>query len=119
MGFAVIAADRASHPPLTLPLSHTPAADEEAFNDLLSTYFPNVYDVKCLVAARESDALPRGGLQALADALKVARVGTAHQAGSDSALTAGTFFKLRKDYFGGRIDDRHFRGALFGFSLKV
>jgi hypothetical protein len=94
------------------PPPHTQAADEESFTELLGTYFPFVYDVKCLMAS--SDAFTGGGLQALADALHVARVGTAHQAGSDSALTAATFFKLRAEHFGGRIDDKAFRGVLYG-----
>lgn len=40
-----------------------------------------------------------GGLQKLAEVLDVERIGPQHQAGSDSLLTACTFFKLQKSYF--------------------
>ena len=43
-----------------------------------------------------------GGLQKLADALDVERIGPQHQAGSDSLLTANTFFKMRNVYFSGQ-----------------
>jgi CCR4-NOT transcription complex subunit 7/8 len=39
-----------------------------------------------------------GGLSALADLLEVERIGPMHQAGSDSLLTAQTYFKLHKKY---------------------
>jgi hypothetical protein len=38
----------------------------------------------------------QGGLQAVANALTVPRVGRAHQAGSDALLTMATFFKLKE-----------------------
>ena len=55
----------------------------------------------------------KGGLNKLADDLEVERVGPMHQAGSDSLLTAATFFKLRRTHFSGRIDDAK-RGILYG-----
>jgi len=100
----------AQHPALPAP---APAADEESFTELFATYFPFVYDVKALMHANGAF---HGGLQKLADDLKVVRRGTAHQAGSDSLVTAATFFKLRADVFGGRIDDKAFRCVLYGFS---
>lgn len=89
-----------------------PAADEESFTELFATYFPYVYDVKALMAANGTF---HGGLQKLADDLKVVRRGTAHQAGSDSMVTLATFFKLKNDHFQGRIDDQRFRCVLHGF----
>lgn len=46
-----------------------------------------------------------GGLGALAEALQVERIGPMHQAGSDSLLTAQTFFSLITKQFGGICDD--------------
>src|SRR5271154_2744185 len=42
------------------------------------------------------------------------RIGPSHQAGSDSLLTAATFFKMRELYFGDRIDDPEYNGKLYG-----
>ncbi len=39
-----------------------------------------------------------GGLSSLADLLQVERIGPVHQAGSDSLLTAQTYFGLIKKY---------------------
>jgi hypothetical protein len=41
----------------------------------------------------------------IASVLQVARIGPQHQAGSDSLLTATTFFKMREVYFNDNIDD--------------
>jgi CCR4-NOT transcription complex subunit 7/8 len=42
------------------------------------------------------------------------RIGTSHQAGSDSLLTASTFFKMRELYFNDQIDDEEYNGKLYG-----
>jgi CCR4-NOT transcription complex subunit 7/8 len=42
------------------------------------------------------------------------RIGTSHQAGSDSLLTASTFFKMRELYFNDHIDDAEYSGKLYG-----
>merc|ERR1712146_103164 len=55
-----------------------------------------------------------GGLSALGDTLEVKRIGPMHQAGSDSLLTAQTFFALIEKHFSGVCDDSKFRGELFG-----
>lgn len=55
-----------------------------------------------------------GGLSALADTLQVERIGPMHQAGSDSLLTAQTFFAFVKKHLAGTCDDAKYRGELFG-----
>jgi len=55
-----------------------------------------------------------GGLSALADTLQVERIGPMHQAGSDSLLTAQTFFAFVKKHLAGTCDDSKYRGELFG-----
>ena len=64
---------------------------EEDFIDLLDLYFMNYYDIRMLVKGYQN---MQGGLNRLADQLKVQRMGTIHQAGSDSMLTLDVFFKL-------------------------
>ena len=55
----------------------------------------------------------KGGLQDVADELQVARIGPQHQAGSDSLLTASTFFKMRSRFFEDDIDPKYL-GNLYG-----
>lgn len=47
-------------------------------------------------------------------AMQVMRIGPSHQAGSDSLLTASTFFKMRELYFNDTIDDAEYNGKLYG-----
>ena len=101
---------------------------EDSFFELLKIWFPTVYDIKFLMKA--SKAL-KGGLQEVADDLgvcswstfrcyvfrtlsQVLRIGTSQQAGSDSLLTASTFFKMREIYFDDHIDDDEYCGKLYG-----
>ncbi|CAO1634170.1 unnamed protein product [Parajaminaea phylloscopi] len=88
---------------------------EAEFFDLLRLWFPTIYDIKYLM--RSCKTL-KGGLQDVAEELGVARIGQQHQAGSDSLLTAATFFKLRSTFFDGVIDDSKYVGALYGFSAS-
>jgi len=88
---------------------------EGQFFDLLHTYFPCVYDIKYLMKSCEN---LKGGLQKVAEQLQVERIGPQHQAGSDSLLTAATFFKMRNVFFENKIDDDKYMGFLFGLGEK-
>jgi len=60
----------------------------------------------------------RGGLQKVAETLKIERIGPQHQAGSDSLLTAATFFKMKKIFFEDTIGDKYM-GVLFGLGQNL
>ena len=105
--------------------------NEETFFDVLHTWFPTIYDIKFVM---RSCKVLKGGLQDVADdlgvrrclmfrglrqrltawPLQVMRIGPSHQAGSDSLLTASTFFKMRELYFNDKLDDPEFNGKLYG-----
>ncbi|KAL1238753.1 CCR4-NOT transcription complex subunit [Trichinella spiralis] len=59
----------------------------------------------------------KGGLQEIADQMKVRRVGPQHQAGSDSLLTGKVYFKMKQTLFEGNINEQTFSGYLFGLSV--
>jgi CCR4-NOT transcription complex subunit 7/8 len=90
--------------------------EEVQFMELLHTYFPYIYDVKYMMTMVEGGM--HGGLSALGDTLQVERIGPMHQAGSDSLLTAQTFFALIEKHFKGECDDSKFRGELFGLGTN-
>jgi CCR4-NOT transcription complex subunit 7/8 len=83
------------------------------FFTLINIFFPTIYDVKYLMTAVPSLT---GGLQKVADSLDIARVGPQHQAGSDALLTAATFFKMKRYFFAGHIDDAKYKGIIFGLN---
>ncbi|KAI0032555.1 CAF1-domain-containing protein [Vararia minispora EC-137] len=84
---------------------------EDSFFEVLRKWFPTSYDIKTMI--RKVKAL-KGGLQDVADDLGVMRIGLPHQAGSDSLLTASTFFKMRELYFQDTIDRDEYNGKLYG-----
>ncbi|XP_031481827.1 probable CCR4-associated factor 1 homolog 7 [Nymphaea colorata] len=89
-----------------LPETHT------GFFNLISIYFPTVYDIKHLM--KFCDSL-HGGLNKLAELLEVERVGICHQAGSDSLLTSCTFRKLKDSFFNGSTE--RYAGVLYGLGF--
>eukprot|EP00003_Mantamonas_plastica_P018239 TRINITY_DN298_c0_g1_i5.p2 TRINITY_DN298_c0_g1~~TRINITY_DN298_c0_g1_i5.p2 ORF type:complete len:171 (-),score=33.73 TRINITY_DN298_c0_g1_i5:54-566(-) len=85
--------------------------NEPDFFQLVQTYFPCIYDIKYLMKSCKN---LKGGLQELADDIGVPRIGPQHQAGSDSLLTSGAFFKMKQLFFENYIDDEKYLGILFG-----
>lgn len=83
---------------------------ESDFFHILGLYFPCIYDMKYLM--KFTDSL-HGGLSKLAEQLDVMRIGPQHQAGSDSLLTACTFFKLKQVHFA-ESDMEKYVGILYG-----
>ena len=87
---------------------------EDAFIDLLNTYFINYFDIRVIV--KDNDNLKKG-LNRLAEVLDVKREGQEHQAGSDSVVTIDVFFKLKKK---GLISDKKFdeaKNILYGIGM--
>lgn len=78
---------------------------EEEFLHLLQIYFPCIYDIKVMLDAPSCSNL-HGGLSKIAESLGLVRIGPQHQAGSDSLLTAATFFKLKQTHFNESTDAR-------------
>jgi CCR4-NOT transcription complex subunit 7/8 len=87
-----------------------PQTEAEYFR-LLRIFFPKFYDIKDMMLSCEN---LKGGLDQLGNDLSIIRVGTAHQAGSDSHLTAMTFFRLRDEFFHSKMGDGTFEGEHCG-----
>eukprot|EP00744_Colponema_vietnamica_P006312 GILI01009183.1.p1 GENE.GILI01009183.1~~GILI01009183.1.p1 ORF type:complete len:396 (+),score=87.75 GILI01009183.1:162-1349(+) len=84
---------------------------DEDFNVIFHQLFPSVFDIKFVL--RQTDIMHSAGLDFLADSLSVRRLGTAHQAGSDSLLTGHSFFKLLRDRLNRQMP-YHANGILYG-----
>ncbi|KAL7719008.1 poly(A)-specific ribonuclease [Entamoeba marina] len=82
------------------------------FINQIQIYFPNVIDLK-YVSSKIGNGY-RGGLQSIATNVNVKRIGTMHQAGSDSLITGSLYFKLKEKH-GDFIDD-NFNCILYGLN---
>ncbi|KAK4232098.1 hypothetical protein QBC38DRAFT_145370 [Podospora fimiseda] len=112
-------------------------SDEFDFDKMMKLYFPSTYDVKHLmkhaIKLHNSGMLAtstndpniadilqkfeqKSGLEHIAETLKIKRVGSAHQAGSDSLLTGRVFFELRRRIFNGEIANDHL-GKVWGLGI--
>lgn len=97
-------------------VTNLPLPDNEIqFFETLKIYFPNYFDIRFLV--RYNDEL-RGSLSRLGQELNISRVGTKHQAGSDSLITCEIFFKLKKDYFS-EDTTKNDKNILFGIGAGL
>jgi CCR4-NOT transcription complex subunit 7/8 len=81
----------------------------EGFLKFTKTFVPVLYDVKYLMSFCGG---LYGGLAKLAEQLRVKRIGTGHQAGSDSLMTLQCFNKLKKLYLKDLV--KKHAGVLFG-----
>uniref|UniRef100_A0AC34QKT1 Poly(A)-specific ribonuclease n=3 Tax=Panagrolaimus sp. JU765 TaxID=591449 RepID=A0AC34QKT1_9BILA len=100
----------------TMIITKLPPTEKE-FMEIHRILFPVSYDIKMMMKHPGVMAAKlRGGLQDVADQLCVKRIGSQHQAGSDSLLTAMTFFRLKESFFGDNWDKSapHMEGHMFG-----
>ncbi|KAL3315100.1 CCR4-NOT transcription complex subunit 7 [Cichlidogyrus casuarinus] len=85
------------------------------FHKLLLIYFPRIVDLKAIASEYKLQKL---GLTDLAGALKVARNGHQHQAGSDAMLTGETFFRFLDEYTQGQLDN-NMLNLVYGLNYGV
>lgn len=95
--------------------SPLPASEEEFFKSL-KIYFPNFYDLKQVVLMTDGGA---EGLQELANALGVTRIGTQHQAGSDSYVTLMAFYAYANEFYHGILHHEKFKNMLYGLNGRA
>uniref|UniRef100_A0A915CMC4 poly(A)-specific ribonuclease n=1 Tax=Ditylenchus dipsaci TaxID=166011 RepID=A0A915CMC4_9BILA len=94
-------------------------SDEKEFFRYHKALFPTSFDIKALIKQPAPVAAKlKGSLQDVADQLQVTRIGIQHQAGSDSLLTAMTFFKLKERFFAENWNDivDEVQGKCYGLS---
>ncbi|KAL9425048.1 hypothetical protein AB3S75_032057 [Citrus x aurantiifolia] len=97
-------------------INHPLPQSARAFAVGATKYFESVLDVK--VVAKYCDGLMGGnlGLSKLAKILGVERLGEAHNAGSDSFVTAAVFAKMKEKF---EFEEKVFDGILYGMDERI
>lgn len=96
-------------------LSNQPLPENEIlFNEMLTLYFCNYYDTREMI---KNVSWLKGSLSKIANDLEIKRIGTTHQAGSDSLVTSKIFFKLLT-FFQEYVDIYNNKNKLFGINYK-
>ena len=86
---------------------------EDEFFELVHRFFPNLYDIKYIL--KKCDKISHEiGLDALSEIFALKRIGPAHQAGSDSLLTALCFFKYVREVCPDGELPVHLTGVIYG-----
>jgi CCR4-NOT transcription complex subunit 7/8 len=112
--------------------------DELLFHKYLEKFFPSLFDIKFILkhagvkgtvnnnkpltqeaALMVQRIMTKSGLQDIAEELAVARIGHAHQAGSDSLLTGQVYFKMKEKIFNGTIDEDRYRSQVWGLNAQM
>jgi len=75
---------------------------ESDFFEVFNVFFPRVFDMKYM--SKFCNGL-HGGLNKIAEVMKVDRIGPMHQAGSDSLLTLDTFMRMVKLHFNNNLEN--------------
>ena len=89
---------------------------EYDFFSILTVFFPRFYDIKLLMRSID---IYQGGLSKLSEEMSVRRIGSEHQAGSDSLLTGAVFFKMLERYFEFEIDEAKYLNCIFGLDADA
>lgn len=91
--------------------------DESLFMKSLECYFPNFYDVRYLIN-NNNFLWMKGSLSKIANLMDIKRLGSSHQAGSDSLITSKLFFKLL-DTYPDHIDFNQDKNKIFGLNNRM
>ncbi|KAK2947626.1 putative CCR4-NOT transcription complex subunit 8 [Blattamonas nauphoetae] len=85
---------------------------EEEFTKLMRIFFPVLYDIKIITQTKRS-------LNHLAKEYGVERIGTNHQAGSDSAVTLEVFFRILRTKFQNELPPDSYNGLISGIGQTM
>ncbi|CAN0861454.1 Probable CCR4-associated factor 1 homolog 5 [Linum grandiflorum] len=86
------------------------------FRDLLGNSFEEIVDLKVMAKFCHGISDMEVGLQKLADLLSIKREGEAHQAGSDSLLTAMVFSTMRRRF---QVHKHVYTDYLYGITERI